>query len=258
MNLDSIPLQHGIVYGPVRSRRLGRSLGLNVLPSKYKVCSFDCVYCQYGWTEAWCLNGNSNHYDFTLIEDFANSLEAALHKPMDIDNITFSGNGESTLHPQFDHLVDVAVDLKHKLKPAARLGILSNSTTAGNDKIRTALNKLDFRIMKLDAGGTDTFMKINKPCKAVDLEAIVEGLRKLDVVTIQSMFIEGVVQNTGNREISDWINRIKYIKPIKIQIYSIDRPPAEKLLLEVSKEKLMGIAEKTMQETGIPVEVFVR
>ncbi|MCX6013044.1 MAG: radical SAM protein [Chloroflexi bacterium] len=224
----------------------------------YKLCSLDCIYCQYGWTRVLIKDVSQNCGDFPSLVNFACSLDAALRKPGEINNITFSGNGEATLHPGFDNLVDIAVDLKQKLKPDAKLGILSNSTTVDNDKVCTALKKLDFRIMKLDAGTLDSFKRVNKPFKTVHFETVVEGLRRLGDIIIQTMFIEGAVQNTGNRELGEWIDKVKYINPVKIQIYSLDRPPADGSLLEVSKEELIEISEKTTKVTGIPVEVFVR
>ena len=163
-----IPLKTGIVYGPVRSRRLGRSLGLNVSPVRYKLCSFNCVYCQYGWTDVGTLDTVPYAKDFPTVDDFTSALERVLieQNKEGIDNITFSGNGEPTLHPQFAKLVDIAAALKEKYCPAARLGVLSNSSAATMENVRAALERLDFKIMKLDAGDVETFWEINRPLPA--------------------------------------------------------------------------------------------
>ena len=226
--MQSIPLQSGIIYGPVRSRRLGWSLGLNISPVSYKFCSFNCVYCQYGWTAICTLDIADRLEDLPAPDDFEKALESTLreHKDEEIDNITFSGNGEPTLHPQFEVLVDIAKKLKEAYFPKAKLGILSNSSTIGIEKVRQALAKLDFRIMKLDAGDLETFKKINRPCSEVDYETILNGLKTLESVTLQTMFIDGAIRNIGEQEVEKWVEKVGEIKPIKAQIYSLHRPSA--------------------------------
>jgi len=252
-----IPLQSEIIYGPVRTRRLGWSLGLNVLPVSYKLCSFNCVYCQYGWTAVCTTDMTPWLKHAPTPQEFRQALESALLRCEEIDNITFSGNGEPTLHPQFDELVDIARELGVKYFPKANVGILSNSSMVGVERVRRALAKLDFRIMKLDAGNAETFRRINLPYREVDYEAIVEGLKKLGKVTLQTMFVDGRWQNIGEKEVSDWIKRVDEIKPLKAQIYSLHRPPAESSVKEVPEEKLREIAVRAERTTGITVEVIV-
>ena len=254
---NTIPLHSEIIYGPVRSRRLGRSLGLNILPTSYKLCSFDCVYCQYGRTSICTLDSAHRLDDLPTQDDFGKALESALHEHKEIDNITFSGNGEPTLHPQFEELVDIAKQLKEEYSSKAKLGILSNSSTVSLEKVNRALAKLDFRIMKLDAGGLETFRKINHPCQGVDYRPIVDGLKSLEKVTLQTMFIDGTIQNIGGREVTEWIERVGEIQPMKAQIYSLHRPPAEPSLRQVTAERLREIAVQTEQVTGIAVEVII-
>jgi len=254
---NTIPLHSEIIYGPVRSRRLGRSLGLNILPTSYKLCSFDCVYCQYGRTSICTLDSAHRLDDLPTQDDFGKALESALHEHKEIDNITFSGNGEPTLHPQFAEMVDIAKRLKEEYFPKAKLGILSNSSTVSIDKVRQALAKLDFRIMKLDAGGLETFRKINHPCKGVDYKNMLNSLHSLEKVTLQTMFVDGGIQNTGEREIGEWIERVGQIEPINVQIYSLHRPPANSSLREVPVQKLREIAAEAEQTTGVPVEVIM-
>ena len=257
--MQTIPLQPGIIYGPVRSRRLGRSLGLNISPIHYKFCSFNCVYCQYGWTTVCTLDTADKRQDFPTLDDFEKTLESALrqHKDEEIDNITFSGNGEPTLHPQLEELVDIAKKLKEEFHPKAKLGVLSNSSTVGMEKVHRALVKLDFRIMKLDAGNLETFIKINRPCPEVDYKAILNSLKSLDNVTLQTMFVDGAIQNIGEREIREWVERIGEIKPVKAQIYSLHRPPAASSLREVPAKRLEEIAAQTEATTGVTVEVII-
>ncbi|MDD4984609.1 MAG: radical SAM protein [Dehalococcoidales bacterium] len=255
--MNNIPLQPGPTYGPVRSRRLGWSLGLNICPTSYKLCSFNCVYCQYGWTAVHNLDIADRLQDLPGPDDFAQGLENALRQDRPIDNITFSGNGEATLHPRFEELVDIAVALKKTYRPLARLGILSNSSTVASESIRRALAKLDFRVMKLDAGNIATFDRINRPCRGVDYNEILDGLRSIDNVSLQAMFVDGKIQNVGEPEIGQWIARVAEVRPINIQIYSLHRPPAASGLREVTEVRLREIAARTADITGITVEVIV-
>ncbi len=257
--MSSIPLQTGIIYGPVKTRRLGWSLGLNVSPTRYKFCSFNCVYCQYGWTKICALDTTEKVGDFPTPAEFEKALESALRRLRDvpIDNVTFSGNGEPTIHPQFEELVAIAKRLKEKYLPKAKLGVLSNSSTVCLEKVRRALVKLDFKIMKLDVGDPETFRETNRPCSGVDYRAMVDGLKSLPNVTLQTMFIDGEISNIGEREIGEWIKRVGEIKPLKAQIYSLHRPSAASSLQEVPAEKLKEIAGRAEKATGVPVEVIV-
>lgn len=252
-----ISLHAEIIYGPVRSRRLGRSLGLNVSPLNYKLCSFNCVYCQYGWTTVHTADAADRLNDLPAPDDFGEALESALRQHKEIDNITFSGNGEPTLYPQFEELVDIARQLKEEYFPEAKLGVLSNSSTVNTEKVRRALARLDFRIMKLDAGTLETFSKINRPCRGSDYGTTLNGLKSLDKVTLQTMFVDGSIRNTGNQEVSEWMERVGEIQPMNAQIYSLHRPPAESSLREVPAERLREIAAQTEEATGVAVEVIV-
>ena len=255
--MDPIPLQPSIIYGPVRSRRLGWDLGLNASPINYKLCSFNCVYCQYGWTDVCTMDIAGRLGDFPTPDAFKKALEDALHENEEINSITLSGNGEPTLHPQFEELVDIAKQLKEEYFPEAKLGILSNSSTINIEKVHRALTKLDFRIMKLDVGSLETLRKINQPCRAVDYEAILSGLKSLEKVTLQTMFVDGPIRNIGDQEVNEWIERIGEIQPMKTQIYSLHRPPAASSLREVSAERLQEIATRVEATTDVSVEVII-
>jgi wyosine [tRNA(Phe)-imidazoG37] synthetase (radical SAM superfamily) len=257
--MQGIPLKTKILYGPVKSRRLGRSLGLNLSPKSYKWCSFNCVYCQYSWTTVCSMDATSNKGELPTVADFESVLGNALreHLAGEIDNITFSGNGEPTLHPHFPELVDITRGLRERYYPGAKVGVLSNSSTVVMESVRQALARLDFRIMKLDAGDPQTFQAVNRPCPEVNYQAVVDGLKSLENVTIQTMFIDGSVQNTGEREVDAWMERLKEIAPVSAQIYSLHRPPAASSLKEVPPETLHKIALRAEKEAGIRVEVIV-
>lgn len=257
--MKSIALQPSIVYGPVRSRRLGWSLGLNSSPIDYKLCSFNCIYCQYGWTSVHSMHAVDRLTDFPAPDDFAKELESMLCERSDIqiENITFSGNGEPTLHPQFGDLVDITRQLRDRYCSKASITLLSNSSTVNIDTVQRALQKLDYRIMKLDAGTPQVFERINRPCSGVDYETIVDNLKSLDNVTIQTMFVDGTMQNVGKNEVNEWCDRIGKIEPLKVQIYSLHRPPAASKLREVSEDRLKEIAIQTEEATGVTVEVII-
>lgn len=256
--MRTLKLQPDIIYGPVRSRRLNWSLGLNNLPFNYKLCSFNCVYCQYGWTPVCAIDVADRLDDFPTVSDFSAELEAALRASREtINNITFSGNGEPTLHPRFEEMVDIARKLRDEYFPEARIGILSNSSTVAVDQVQRGLAKLDFRIMKLDVGSEEAFRSINRPCPGVDYQAIVHGLKSLAGVTLQAMFVAGKLQNSDDAAVSEWIERVGEIKPLTVQIYSLHRPPAASSLAEVPRERLEEIAARTEAATGVTVEVIV-
>ena len=247
-----------IVYGTVRSKRVpGASLGLNILPEEYKICSFNCVYCERGRTSVF-ITDLTTRKDLPSPNDFERALESALRESKQVDALTFSGNGEPTLHPQFEEFVNIALQLRDKYIPRAKVGILSNSSTIGSNEVLRGLAKLDYRMMKLDAGDVETFNKINRPHRVIVFQAIIEGLKTLENITIQTMFTDGNAQNISDQEIKAWTKCIGEILPDNVQIYSIHRPPAEPSITEVSKEKLERIAASVMEYTGVPVEVIVR
>jgi wyosine [tRNA(Phe)-imidazoG37] synthetase (radical SAM superfamily) len=255
--MRTLKLQEGIIYGPVRSRRLGASLGINLLPTSYKLCTFNCLYCHYGWTKAHIDDASFLISDLPSVEQVEKALADWLKEnPNQINYITFSGNGEPCLHPEFDKMVDVALQARNKYAHLAKLAILSNSTCLDKGNVLVGLRKLDVRIMKLDCGTEKTFRKLNRPCTGVKLESVSENLKKLDDLIIQSVFVEGSVSNTEEREVEKWIERLNYIKPKEVQIYSIDRPPADSGLTLVTKDKLNRIAKKAEGSTGIWVKVF--
>jgi wyosine [tRNA(Phe)-imidazoG37] synthetase (radical SAM superfamily) len=258
--MSVIRLQKGIIYGPVNSRRLGHSLGINVLPLDVKICSFDCQYCQYGWSDI-TSNEIKENTKIPGVNEIADTLEKYLLNLKDTkskiypDYITFSGNGEPTMHPDFTEIVDIVIKLRNKYSPKSMTAILSNSTKVNEPVIRIALSKLDVRIMKFDSGDLTTFNYYNNPAKGIHLHNITEGLSLLKDTIIQSLFTEGRLGNYNNKNITEWINRLKKIKPLSVQIYTIDRGfPSEGIskLDYIHFERLKILLEKE----GIRAEVF--
>ena len=235
-------LQTQIIYGPVNSRRLGRSLGVNILPTERKVCSFDCIYCQYGFAHhQYTLNG-LERMNLPGAEEVAGALKDALAAAGDLDAITLAGNGEPTLHPSFSRIAETVSQISKKNKPGVPVCILSNSSTVSEDSVQAGLSFVDRKIMKLDAGTEDTFQKINMPRAGITLKQIVDGLARLQEVEIQSLFFSGPVTNASHEEVAAWLEQLALIKPVAVQIYTMDRVPADRRAVPVDTEKLERIA----------------
>ncbi len=255
-----IPLQGGYVYGPIASRRLGNSLGVNPFPLGKKICTFNCIYCQYGWTPTDLFSEPGDNKDFPGIETVRESLRIRMVNlkeiGIDLQYITFAGNGEPTLYPDFPKLVDAVIQMRDEHYPDAKTAILSNSTHTSERAVAEGLNKLDVRIMKLDVGSEDMLKKINRPMVHCTLEQIIDGLQRLKSCTLQSLFIEGTTSNCDDRSVGEWIRAVQRIGPEFVQVYSIDRVPADRGLGIVGKERLKEIAKRLKEETGIESEVY--
>jgi len=258
---DTIPLQQGILYGPVLSRRLGRSLGLNILPDEIKVCSLDCRYCQYSWTgmlsvrpEAFASFLPTRVAVREALEEELKRLRKAGTPP---DTITFSGNGEATIHPDFPGIAADAAALRDALAPACRTAILSNSTTVHRPEIRAALALLDDPILKLDTAREGTFTALNGPAKEVVFSDIVEGLRAMaGEFILQALFVSGRIDNSTDGEIADWVRLVTDIHPRSVQVYTLDRGPADRGLAPVPAERLRAIAA-ALRSAGLDAYAFI-
>ena len=191
--MSLLGLQKGIIYGPILSRRLGRSLGINLLPVNKKLCSFNCVYCQYGFTDI--LVTSPARELFPTVDQVISAIETYLKKPHSIDYLTFSGNGEPTLYPDFGEIVKETVKLRNRYRPNAKLAILSNASMVSRYEIRQALTQIDKPILKLDAGDANTFKQINDPASDVSFEDIVEGMKLVDRIIIQTALFKGELGN---------------------------------------------------------------
>jgi wyosine [tRNA(Phe)-imidazoG37] synthetase (radical SAM superfamily) len=247
--------QPGITYGPVRSRRLGQSLGVNILPARRKLCNFDCRYCQYGWSDP-VAQGRAATPDLPAVGDILEAVASTLRSlPAPPDYVTFSGNGEPTLHPRFDEVVDGVNDLRARLAPRARTAILSNSSTAGDAGIRQALSHLDVRIMKLDVGTEAGFQSYNRPAGGLALEDIVEGLRMLPGTTLQTLLTTGIAGNLNDAEMDAWIERVAAIRPLAVQLYTLDREAPDRYLIPATREQLAGMRAR-VTALGVKAEVY--
>jgi wyosine [tRNA(Phe)-imidazoG37] synthetase (radical SAM superfamily) len=252
----TLPLKTGVLYGPVNSRRYGRSLGINLSPCGYKECSFNCVYCHYGQTERLKLQAGQSANGYPVYKNIVAELEEALESPLDIDVITFSGNGEPTMHPRFPELVEAVIDLRDRWRPEVRTALLSNSTGLYREDVRQAVSELDLPVFKLDAGTERAFMKINRPAKGVKFDEIVDYLAGIDGIYLQTVFIDGQPSNTDPDEMIAYLERIVTIQPRGVHLYSTDRPVSSALVSRVDPEWLEDIASQISGETEVPAIAY--
>lgn len=251
-----LELQKKIIYGPVHSRRLGRSLGINIMPVNLKMCSMNCIYCQYGWTEIHCHDGREYREYLPKSSQVIKAITHVMEQQNNFDYLTFCGNGEPTLNPDFPRFVETAQKLKQKVRPEVKIAVLSNSTTCFQHETKKALEHLDLPIMKLDVGNENAFNRLNLGKPPVSFMKIIDGLRQLKNKVIQSMFVEGKFSNSTDWQVGSWMEKIAEIKPLWVQIYSLDRRTASRKLQKVSRLRLEEIAEKTEKKTGIKIEVY--
>jgi wyosine [tRNA(Phe)-imidazoG37] synthetase (radical SAM superfamily) len=254
-----LPLKTGVIYGPVHSRRLGESLGINVSPTKRKICSFNCVYCHYGWSKKVTLKTGEYKDEFPNPEEVYDGLEEYLKNNPRPDYITFSGNGEPTTHPKFPEIVEEVVKIRDKLVPNIKVTILSNSSTADNQSVLNALEMLDIRFMKLDCGDEATFKRFNRPAAGVSLKRIIDSLINMKMpIILQSLIADGKSGNFNPGSINGYIEAVGKINPDSIQLYSLDRPTPDGSLRGLTKDQLHELAENISQKTKIFVEIFGR
>ncbi|MGZ8494408.1 MAG: radical SAM protein [Candidatus Binatia bacterium] len=258
--LKKISLQHGIIYGPVPSRRLGQSLGINLLPTHHKLCSFNCLYCQYGWTKNVTFSPGEQLKNLPSVDAVEAAPEQALtalgreHKT--IDCMTICGNGEPTLYPALAEAIVATKILRDRYQPEARVAILSNSSTVGNPAIRAALDRLDLKIMKFDAGSEEMFRQLNHPAAPVYMGDIIAGLKQLKDCYLQACFVQGRVTNADPDSVAMWIEKIREIHPLAVHIYTLDREPADKRIERVSLATLEWIANEARWRAGVTADVF--
>jgi len=253
-------LFHDTIFGPIHSRRLGTSLGINLTPNDGKICSFDCLYCEAGY--------NAQGPGTTGIsprEEVRTKLEqklAAMKANGDrLDVITFSGNGEPTLHPDFNGVVDDVIALRDRYYPQVKISVLSNSTMIDRPAVVEALKKVDNNILKLDSAIDRTMRLIDRPVNShFDVANLVERLKQFSgQCIIQTMMLRGEhngerIDNTTDAEVEALLAAYLEIRPAEVMLYSLDRATPEENLQKVPKEELETIAER-FRAKGIKVQV---
>ena len=257
--LHPFELKGGILYGPIPSRRLGFSLGVNLLPMDVKVCTWDCLYCQCGWTDRTVDQARVDPARFpsiaVLSEAFEGGFEALAREGKRPGSITLSGNGEPTLHPRFEEAVDALIRARDRHLPEAKTSILSNGERIGEPSVRAALDRLDQRCMKLDAGDAGMTEKIDRPLTPFDLDAYVGNLKRLKPLILQSFFMQGSVDNTTETAVQAWMGQVARIQPLEVHLYSLDRIPPAKGLTRASRDALDAVAARVLA-SGIQASVF--
>ena len=231
------------IFGPVKSRRLGISLGINLLPADGKVCTFDCIYCECGL--------NASHRAKMAMptrKEVAEALEKKLVEMKQAgempDVLTFAGNGEPTIHPQFGEIIDDTIELRDRLCPSAKVSVLTNATLITRDTVFEALKKVDNNILKLDTVNPDYISTVDRPTGKYDINALTERMKAFNSkAIIQTMFLKGridgrEIDNTGDEYVMPWIATIKRIVPREVMIYTIDRETPVSGLQKATHEEL--------------------
>ena len=236
-------LFHDIIFGPIKSRRLGRSLGVNLLPRYGKVCNFDCVYCECGWN-----NDGRNDTELPSRELVSQAMEDKLRtlniSGEKIDTITFSGNGEPTLHPDFSWIIDKTILLRDTYFPHTKISVLSNATNIGKEEIFKALQSIDNPILKIDSCDEDLIKLLNKPLKNYSLENVKDNIKKFNGnFILQTMFLRGTIDGvkidmTSQELVDGWLKLVRELKPREIMAYTIDRETPLQGLQKVLPDEL--------------------
>jgi wyosine [tRNA(Phe)-imidazoG37] synthetase (radical SAM superfamily) len=247
-NREGTFLWEGIINGPVRSRRLGVSLGLNLIPPRSKLCTFDCPYCECGFNTPKAPGARWPSPDL-VADALRKTLERMDRLP---DWITFAGNGEPTMHPRFPVVVDRVLEVRDRHAPRSRVCVMSNGLSAGKPAVRAALNRLDERMMKLDPGPGELVNGVG-----YDRARLVEDLRGLADVTVQAMVVGGPgYSGADDAAISGWLEALARLQPKAVHVYSLARPPADAHVTAVPRARLEQIAERARAVVSGRVEVF--
>ena len=242
-------LREDTVFGPIFSRRLGSSLGINLLPREGKICSFDCIYCECGWNR----DGLADKR-IPSAEEVRSALEAKLsglaERHTKIDSITFSGDGEPTLNPEFPRIIDDTLGLRDRYCPGTKVSVLSNATRVHIPEVLRALRKVDNPIMKIDAPTDELVQKINRPAPGYSLQRVVEALRGFEGdFVLQTMFLSCPYFDSSSPEVLDgWKRIVRKLRPRGIMVYTIDRPTPEQGLEKFSGERMRELVADLIEE----------
>jgi wyosine [tRNA(Phe)-imidazoG37] synthetase (radical SAM superfamily) len=249
-----------IIFGPVASRRLGVSLGINLLPNNSKLCNFDCIYCECGWTPDDRSMLKSFHPRQLVKYTLESKVKEMIANNEKLDVITFAGNGEPTMHPEFEGIIDDTVSIRNQYFPTAKIAVLSNSTLIHREPVFQALKKIEMNILKLDSALDHTIEQINQPRGKTNANKLIENLMKFEgKLIIQTLFFKGEIDgkpinNTSEKEINAWLKALEKIKPGMVMIYTFARETSADNLVKVSREELEKIALK-VEGLGIQTQI---
>ena len=245
------------VFGPIFSRRLGTSLGINLLPQKGKICNFDCIYCECGWNKDG--RGDTQLPSASKVrKDLEQMLEKLCQQDVHVDSITFSGDGEPTLNPEFPTIIDDTIALRNRLAPNAKVSVLSNATRVHIPEIFKALTKVDNPIMKIDAPTNELVERINKPAPGYDVHRVVESLKQFKGnFVLQTCMLRSKEYNFDSscpEVLEGWMEIARELKPRQIMVYTIDRPTPAQGLEAFSPEEMTRFVKPLIDE-GFNIQV---
>lgn len=249
-----------IVFGPVKSRRLGISLGINLLPTSCKICNFNCIYCECGWNNTEDIKNSTFPTRFEVYQALESKLREMHCQNEAPDVITFAGNGEPTIHPLFSSIIDDTIELRNKYFPNTKISVLSNSTMIHKKNIMESLKKIDQNILKLDSANQETLDHMNQPVGKLKVDTLVSNLKEFNGrLIIQTLFTRGIhngkmVNNTTDQELDAWELIIKEVAPSMVMIYTIERNTPLSGLEKVPEDELNKIAQR-IEHLGINVQV---
>ena len=243
------------VFGPIFSRRLGSSLGINLLPVNGKICTFDCIYCECGWNK-----DGRNDTRLPKAVEVREALEKKLiqlvNDGIPVDSITFSGDGESTINPDFPQIIDDTLALRDRFYPSAKVSVLSNATQVHRPEIFEALRKVDNPIMKIDAPTNELVEKINHPAPGYDVNRVVEALKRFNGdFILQTMFLKSKdFDSSSPGVLNGWMDIVRLLKPREVMAYTIDRPTPEEGLQKFTVEEMQSFLNPLIEE-GFVVQI---
>ena len=248
-------MREDIVFGPIHSRRLGSSLGINLLPRKGKLCNFDCIYCECGWNK----DGRGDR-EIPDAENLRQALDSKLASccsdKVKIDSITFSGDGEPTLNPDFAKMIDITLSLRDKYYPDAKVSVLSNATMVSKEDVFKALEKVDNPILKLDAAFDSDAYKINRPQGIYHVDDIVSGLMKFKGnFILQTMFLRSDdFDSSEPKALNAWMDLVRKLRPREVMVYTLDREAPKAGLKKFTMEE-MAVLVKPLSDEGFKIQI---
>lgn len=246
-------LRETTVFGPIFSRRLGSSLGINLLPQQGKICNFDCVYCECGWNKDG-LEDTTLPTARDVREALEEKLSACRAAGTPIDSITFSGDGEPTLNPDFPEIIDLTLELRDRYYPEAKVSVLSNATRAGEEAIFQALRKVDNAILKLDAPADGQAAVVNRPVGKYHVQDVVRSLLRFEGnFVLQTMFLKGPGWATEDW-VADWMELVRQLKPRVVMVYTIDRETPMKGLQKYTADEMRELVRPLIDE-GYTIQI---
>ena len=244
-----------IVFGPIISRRLGSSLGVNILPSKGKLCNFDCVYCECGWNKDGVADRRFPTYE-EIVSAFEEKMSSLSAEGTRVDSITFSGNGEPTMHPDFPKIVDAVLECRDRFFPHAKVSVLSNAFLVARPSVAEALKRVDNPILKIDASSDELVRLINKPVGSYHLDDIVHALRGFEGnFILQTMFLRSPDFDIATEEaLQKWMDIVRDLRPREIMVYTIDRETPDKSLGKYTVEEMTAFVQPLLDE-GYKIQI---